>query len=111
MLQPIETAPKDGTYVLLFGHSGCHDTPLRCDVCRYDVEYRHLQPWVNYNEDLFLDSGDAPTHWMPLPELPQPRGVWIEFLGRGPSVLDVIHEPKDANLPGTYVWCEEVIDE
>ena len=66
-LQPIATAPRDGTYVLLFGPSGYTTTPLRCEVCRYDAEYRPRQPWVNHSNDSFLDGGEAPTHWMPLP--------------------------------------------
>lgn len=68
-LQPIETAPKDGTYILLFGPSGYTTTPLRCQVCRYYPEYRPLQPWVNHANDSFLDGGSAPTHWMPLPSI------------------------------------------
>ena len=66
-LQSIATAPRDGTYVLLFGPSGYTTTPLRCEVCRYDAEYRPRQPWVNHSNDSFLDGGEAPTHWMPLP--------------------------------------------
>ena len=69
MLRPIETAPKDGRYILLFGDSGYTTTPLRCQVCRYDAEYRPLQPWITFSNDSFLDDGGPPTHWMPLPEL------------------------------------------
>ena len=66
----IESAPKDGTYILLAGPSGYKGTPLRVEVCRYDTEFRPLQPWVDYAGDSFLDSGDYPTHWMPLPAPP-----------------------------------------
>lgn len=66
-LQPISTAPKDGTYVILFGPSGYTTTPLRCAVCHYDPEYRPSYPWVTHSDDSFLDGGDPPTHWMPLP--------------------------------------------
>lgn len=66
--QPIETAPKDGTYILLAGPSGYTTTPLRVEVCCYDAEYRPRQPWVNHANDSFMDGGAAPTLWMPLPE-------------------------------------------
>lgn len=66
-LKPIKTAPKDGTYILLFGNGGYTTTPMRCEVCRYDEEYRPLQPWVNHANDSFLDGGEFPTHWMELP--------------------------------------------
>lgn len=67
-LRPMDTAPKDGTYILLFGPSGYTTTPLRCEVCRYDARYRPRQPWIDYANDSFLDSGDPPVGWLPLPE-------------------------------------------
>lgn len=70
-LQPIGTAPKDGTWILLFAPSGYGTTPLRCEVCRYYPEYRPLQPWQNHANDSFLDGGEAPTHWLPLPYVPK----------------------------------------
>ena len=66
-LQPMETAPRDGTYVILFGRSGYITTPWRCEVCHYDAEYRPRQPWVTYNGDSFRDSGLEPIGWLPLP--------------------------------------------
>ena len=69
-LRPIETAPKDGTYVLLFGDSGYIGTPLRCEVCKYDAEFRPKQPWVNHAGNSFLDGGAFARFWMPLPEVP-----------------------------------------
>jgi hypothetical protein len=72
--QPIETAPKDGTEVLLFGPDGMD-----------------IAAWQPETEDEFesgvivapgFDAGffgrvyaagcnEAPTHWMPLPEAPK----------------------------------------
>lgn len=37
----------------------------------------------------------------------KPRGVWIEFADDGKRVVDILHEPKDADMPDSYVWCEE----
>ena len=68
--QPIETAPRDGTYILLAGDSGYTTTPLRVEVCRYDADYHPWQPWVNHANDSFMDGGGEPTCWLPLPELP-----------------------------------------
>jgi hypothetical protein len=78
-LRPIETAPKDGRYILLFGDSGYRTTPLRCEVCRWHAEYRPQQPWVTYAGDSFLDSGGEPTHWM---ELPTAGGEMVARLDR-----------------------------
>lgn len=65
--QSLDTAPLDGTYILLAGPSGYIGTPLRAEVCKYDAEYRPHQPWVNHSNDSFMDGGEAPTCWMPLP--------------------------------------------
>lgn len=67
-LQPISTAPRDGTYVLLFGDSGHSTAPFRCEVCRYDAAYRKLQPWLNHWNDSFEDCGAPATHWLPIPK-------------------------------------------
>lgn len=67
MWQPIETAPRDGTYIILAGPSGYVTTPLRCEVCKFDFEFRPRQPWINHAGDSFLDGGGPPTCWMALP--------------------------------------------
>ena len=67
-LKPISTAPRDGTYILLFGDSGYTTTPLRCEVGHYDPEYRSHNPWQTHSDDAFTDGGELPTHWLPLPE-------------------------------------------
>ena len=60
--QPIETAPKDGRDLLIFGSGGIV-IGWWDDSCRY---------WCH--QDLYL-SIDEPTHWMPLP-LPPDKQVW-----------------------------------
>ena len=54
---PIDTAPKDGTFVLCALESG-HISILQ--FCR-DGYWRR---------DVFSELKRAPTHWMPLPEPP-----------------------------------------
>jgi len=73
-LQPIETAPRDGSYILLFGPSGYITTPLRCEVGYFDVEsaFKAVHPntqWRNHANNWFMDGGSEPTHWLPLPKL------------------------------------------
>lgn len=68
--QPIETAPKDGTWVLIAGPSGYSTTPLRAEVGRYYPQFRPLNPWQTHADDAFTDGGPGPTHWIPLPEQP-----------------------------------------
>ncbi len=63
--QPIETAPKDGTYVLITNGQHCH-TAYRRDSLGDD-----FASWCFYQKY----GGAAvvllgPTHWMPLPALP-----------------------------------------
>lgn len=64
--QPIETAPKDGTWILVTGWDGGYPNQKRyyC-TCRYDKDY-----------DSFCESSDYHwlkdfTHWMPLPDSPE----------------------------------------
>ena len=66
-LKPIETAPRDGTFILLFGPSGYVTTPLPCEVGRWYPEFRPLNPWQTFSNDAYTDGGGEPTHWLPLP--------------------------------------------
>jgi hypothetical protein len=68
--RPIRTAPRDGTFIIVASPSGYVSTPLRAAICRYDAEYRPKQPWVTHSGNSFLDGGEEPTLWMPIPELP-----------------------------------------
>jgi len=68
--QPIASAPKDGTWILLRGESGYIGRPYRVHVGRWDSEYRPHSPWQTSETDSFLDDGGPPTHWSEL--LPDP---------------------------------------
>lgn len=67
--QPIDSAPKDGTSVLLWAKD--LRFPGRMCVAQYitdDIEWWHVTdgkfgPWPL--------RGPSPTHWMPLPEPPK----------------------------------------
>jgi hypothetical protein len=61
--QPIETAPKDGTRVLVADANS--PWPYGTD------EGPHLAAWDGYCWCIQLDGQSArPTHWMPLPAPP-----------------------------------------
>ena len=65
MWQPIETAPMDGTEVLIFQR----------------IERRDGEPWLVYaaanwtghcwDDRVDMPPSPAPTHWMPLPAPPE----------------------------------------
>ena len=68
---PIETAPKDGSKVLLWTDSTLD--PYWCDcVGRREVE--HFQTvqtaWWNLDDGWEKELVGQPTHWMPLPPPP-----------------------------------------
>lgn len=83
--RPIETAPDDGTYIILFGPSGYTTTPLRAEVCHYDAA------WVNHSGDSFLDGGGPPTCWLPLPD----GEPWVDEVRRTRELLP----PSLAKVP------------
>lgn len=70
--QPITTAPKNGTYCLLFGSSS--DVVVDCvRVGRWSLSARYGPRWMafEYRSDTeYL----TPTHWMPLPAPPETEG-------------------------------------
>lgn len=66
-LQPIETCPKDGSYFIAWGPSGYNGTPLRCEVCRWDADYRPRNPIINHSNDAFTDGGEEAIYWSVLP--------------------------------------------
>lgn len=57
--QPIETAPKDGTVILIGAHLGI-DIGLWADW---------LNGWIDEAQSGYHDP-NWPTHWMPLPNPP-----------------------------------------
>lgn len=71
--QPIDTAPKDGNALLLnigwpWPIMGMWNDCQKEWVCAY--------PQCNvvggqWNDTYFENEYDTPTHWMPLPELPE----------------------------------------
>ncbi len=59
---PIETAPKDGTRIILVGKSGY----VWCD-CKWEKMKRVPDRWSSFIGPITFH----PTHWMPIPEAPK----------------------------------------
>jgi hypothetical protein len=79
--QPIETAPHDGTWILLCGGKCTGEGPdpwqAACVTACWDAENYYARremragSWVrSYWDAWHLCLYDAPTHWAPLPKGP-----------------------------------------
>ena len=68
---PIDTAPKDGTYILLGSTDGAW---IARNYPVYVSGYRPEDPWQSMmlnHEHMGRYPKAKPTHWMPLPPSPQ----------------------------------------
>lgn len=77
--KPIETAPKDGTRILLYGN--------KLTFCGRWFDKEEIEEWENpedldegwYEENLFHQCYETycfkvdPTYWQPLPEPPEEK--------------------------------------
>ena len=63
--QPIESAPRDGTYILL-GYEGSHSEEGRW---MGDASRNHWGEtgWFESDDDVLCEHPSKPTHWRPLP--------------------------------------------
>lgn len=70
--QPIETAPKDGTVVLVYPGVWSNRT---CSVARWDDDRSAKRPRPYWSRDdtssVTTCRNVPPTHWMPLPAPPE----------------------------------------
>ena len=70
--QPIETAPKDGSFILAMDHDGdVYKTQWTDDVYKFQGGSGGNEGWFSGNyADLWGDSPlmDYPTHWQPVPK-------------------------------------------
>lgn len=68
--RPIETAPQDGSYVLVFGST---KDGLRATAARYDPDWSCGGQWIVTRHDRTHFRVRDATHWMPLPANPERR--------------------------------------
>lgn len=67
---PIETAPKDGTNILLLLHPQIVElTGYTVEVCHYQKRPLFGETWTAQNDGFSTEIAGA-THWMPLPPPP-----------------------------------------
>lgn len=68
--QPIETAPRDGTFIFLVDRGKPY---VGCYVSREEYSFgkleRKTEGWTLYGDMRFLGPLPEPTHWMPIPHL------------------------------------------
>ena len=80
--QPIETAPKDGDYVLVSNGRGVWVARFK-DV--YQSGWKPACPWqsmmLNHDHIPSVERKGHPTHWMPLPEPPERKPPNVELTG------------------------------
>ena len=74
--QPIETAPKDGTWVMLYGKESWTEQddkvqPIVVGFWNASSRYKEDWGWAFCFWDSDWRSTFDATHWMPLPEPPQ----------------------------------------
>ncbi len=70
--QPIETAPRDGTEILLWAPDYSHRAGIGawCDVIgAWSADIGSMEDGVA----VFEGDCDGPSHWMPLPAPPEDR--------------------------------------
>lgn len=67
--QPIETAPKDGTPIIL-GYAGSHSAE---GFWMNDPEKNHWGEigWFDSDSDVLCKHPHKPDYWIPLPEPPK----------------------------------------
>ncbi len=73
--QPIETAPKDGTWILIYGSVDDEGERRKISVAQY-TNYLNGGETDWHWQFAWYDGGycglvDEATHWMPLPEPPK----------------------------------------
>lgn len=86
--QLIDTAPKDGTEVVLFipdaHRKVCIGHFVDTETFDYGKSTRKMQFWSTGNMmGMIINGNPSPTHWAPLPD--GPDGKHWEFLPDGPG--------------------------
>jgi len=73
---PIESAPKDGTAILVYGPDLLREVDGHCAVVRWQTNEHSTIPWWTISDGKFGPydlRGPSPTHWQPLTAPPPIR--------------------------------------
>lgn len=117
--QPIETAPKDGSMILLgrgpiedcdaisvpgFWQEGWDDSidDMGCDSGFVDVHFQEFGGGRSFGAEKYQRAPNQPTHWMPLPAAPGAPAVDESFEDR---ISDWAH--GDALDAARYRWLRD----
>lgn len=117
--QPIETAPKDGSMILLgrgpiedcdaisvpgFWQEGWDDSidDMGCDSGFVDVHFQEFGGGRSFGAEKYQRAPNQPTHWMPLPAAPGAPAVDESFEDR---ISDWAH--GDALDAERYRWLRD----
>ena len=65
--QPIETAPKDGEYILVYNSCGVTEVTWRTEELGVPFDGFYVDAM---NDEFYPLRGDEPTHWRPMPAPP-----------------------------------------
>ena len=72
MWKPIESAPKDGTHILLWEQWGTDPFVGWWCMGSWSASHEHVDAEGGWDGAVVVDRIECPvTHWMPLPEPPQ----------------------------------------
>jgi hypothetical protein len=77
--QPIDSAPKNGTRILLFRPTAFCTCHIVIGLWNEDTRHDHPKPYWSHDAEHELGTKEArkfqPSHWMPLPEHPQIEAI------------------------------------
>lgn len=106
--QPIETAPTQDHIEVLLYRPNCH---YAVATGYYEPQSYHKTPrpyWASTAKYWGVQSNRdfAPTHWMPLPDPPQPAEPQVCGRCKGARMISTL-KPKQKNPENTVQWCSE----
>jgi hypothetical protein len=63
----MQSAPRDGSWIIVFYESGPADSPLECEVLRFSTELPKPFWLDRYSDACFSDGCAEMLGWLPIP--------------------------------------------